>query len=131
MKTEIYYRLSGAIASIWTKLFKDLYNEYVDRRGTFVVQNMIKYLNAIDLALQTNNISDLLPLLKKYQKYLYNLLLFISDENIHDAVCEIIEGNIEIGVNFAKTGLDLNELNAYVKHSAIRLNSILIINNQY
>lgn len=130
METENNFQLSGAISCIWTKLFTELYHEYVDVRGTYVVQNMIKYLKAIDLALQNNNIADLLPLLKKYQKYLNSLLYFIDDQNILDAVGEIIEGNVQIEKKFKKNGLDLKELNVYVKHSAIRLNSILILNNQ-
>lgn len=105
-------------------------DDYVDPRGVSVVQTMIKYLKAIDLALQTNSIDDLLPLLKKYQAYLKSLLLYIRDRDIHAAVCEIINGNVKVEQDFTKAGLDMNALNVYVKHSAVRLNTILITNKR-
>lgn len=103
---------------------------FADKCGSPVFQNMKKYLNAIDLALQNDNIDDLLPLLKKYQQYLKESLLYIHDRDIHEAVCEIIRGNVKVEQDFAKGGLDMNALNVYVKHSAVRLNSILIVNKQ-
>lgn len=129
-KLNFIFHLSGAIARIWTQLFEDLYNDHVDRRGTIVVQNMIKYLQAIDLSLQNSNNDDLLPLLKKYQTYLNTLLFYIRDREIYAAVCEIIRGNIKVEQDFAKSGLDMNALNVYVKYSAVRLNNILIVNKR-
>lgn len=91
---------------------------------------MIKYLQAIDLSLQNNKNDDLLPLLKKYQIYLNDLLFHIRDREIYAAVCEIIRGNIKVEQDFAKSGLDMNALNVYVKYSAVRLNNILIVNKR-
>lgn len=92
---------------------------------------MKKYLNGIDLALQNDNIDDLLPLLKKYQTYLRESLLYIHDPEIHEAVCEIIRGNVKVEQDFAKGHrLDMDALNIYVKHSAVRLNGILIANKR-
>lgn len=131
MKSKRYLRVSGAISCIWTKLFEDLDKKYVDRSGADVVQEMIKYLRGIDLALQYKNVSDLLPLLIRYQKYLKDLLKFIRDQNIHAAVCEIIEGNIKVENDFAKSGLvNLTALNTYVKYSANQMNNILTLNDR-
>lgn len=130
-QTELYVRFSGAISCIWTKIFEDMEANFADGYGSPVFQNMKKYLNGIDLALQNDNIDDLLPLLKKYQAYLKESLLYIHDRDVQAAICEIIKGNVKVEQDFTNSGLDMNALNVYVKHSAVRLNGILIANKRH
>lgn len=102
----------------------------MDKRGGDGIRIIIKNLEKIDKAIQKNDANKLRPLLRKYQKYLKDLLHHIRNRNVHGAVCEIIEGNCKIEKAFAKSGFCLNDFNEYVKHSAIRMHTILITNDE-
>lgn len=130
-KTEVFVPFSGAISCIWTKIFDDMERNFADSCGSLVFQNMKKYLNGIDIALSNDNTDELLPLLKKYQAYLKESLLYIHDPEIQDALYEIIDGNVKLEQECTQNGLDMNAMNVYVKHSAVRLNEIMIANKRY